>query len=54
MFFRYANAITKADGTVSENEQRSLRDYKNLLFSYQLESEKGNQENIRVENNEEL
>jgi Holliday junction resolvasome RuvABC ATP-dependent DNA helicase subunit len=37
MFFRFANAVTKADGCVSPNEQVFLSNYKKLLFSYQLE-----------------
>lgn len=40
LFFRYANAVTKADGTVSPTEQEELLHYKELLFNNQLESDK--------------
>ena len=39
MFFRYANAVTKADGTVSYEEEQSLQEYKKLLFGYGLNNE---------------
>lgn len=38
MFFRFANAVTKADGCVSHSEQLSLSSYKELLFNYQLDN----------------
>lgn len=39
MFFRYVNAVTKADGTVSQIEQDTIAAYKELLFGYQLDEE---------------
>ncbi len=39
MFFRFANAIAKADGTTSHKEQVALSEYKEMLFSYRLEDE---------------
>ena len=38
MFFRFANAVTKADGFVSQSEQVSLSSYKDLLFNYRSET----------------
>lgn len=32
LFFRFANAIVKADGTVSEKERRSLAEFKDILY----------------------
>ena len=39
MFFRFANAIVKSDGTVSQKEQSALTNYKDFLFSYSLEED---------------
>jgi ATPase family associated with various cellular activities (AAA)/AAA lid domain len=39
MFFRFANAIAKADGSISEKEQIALANYKELLFNYSLQDE---------------
>lgn len=39
MFFRFANAIVKADGSICEDEQILLSEYKNLLFNYVLDEE---------------
>ena len=39
MFFRFANAVVKADGNVSRQEEIELSDYKELLFNYHLEDE---------------
>lgn len=38
MFFRFANAVIKADGRVSQDEQLALSNYKELLFNYQLDN----------------
>jgi AAA+ superfamily predicted ATPase len=35
LFFRFANAVTKADGTVSQKEQIALQNFKELLFDSQ-------------------
>lgn len=32
MYFRFANAITKADGTITEEEQSALAEFKSLLY----------------------
>ncbi len=34
MFFKYAKAVTKADGNICEEEQILLSEYKDLLFKY--------------------
>jgi SpoVK/Ycf46/Vps4 family AAA+-type ATPase len=39
MFFRFANAVVKADGNVCEDEQMLLSEYKDLLFNYVLDEE---------------
>lgn len=40
MFFRFANAIAKADGNICENEQILLSEYKDLLFNYVIDEKK--------------
>lgn len=35
LFFRFANAVTKADGSVSQKEQIALQNFKELLFDSQ-------------------
>ena len=39
MFLRFANAIAKADGIISDKEQIALLNYKELLFNYEPENE---------------
>ena len=39
MFFRFANAVAKADGNICEDEQILLSEYKDLLFNYVLDDE---------------
>lgn len=39
MFFRFANSVVKADGTVSYKEEIALSNYKETLFSNHLEEE---------------
>jgi len=39
MFFRFANAIVKADGQISPAEQTALANYKELLFNYHLDED---------------
>lgn len=46
MFFRFANAVAKADGNVSRQEEVALSNYKELLFNYQLEEAQNQQDNL--------
>ncbi len=39
MFFRFANAVTKADGNICEDEQKLLSEFKELLFDCVLNEE---------------
>jgi ATPase family associated with various cellular activities (AAA)/AAA lid domain len=43
MFFRFANAISKADGSISDEEKVALANYKELLFNYSFYDESDNQ-----------
>ncbi len=45
MFFKFANAVTKADGNVSRNEEIALSKYKELLFNFRLEDLEDKTEN---------
>ena len=45
LFFRYANAVVKADGNVSQAEQIALANYKELLFDSELKNEIEKQSN---------
>ena len=51
MFFRFANAVAKADGSISQPEQMSLYAYKDILFNYSLENETDEQQNNQGVNN---
>jgi stage V sporulation protein K len=44
MFFRFANAVIKADGNVSHEEQSALSNYKELLFNCELDGDQDSED----------
>lgn len=48
MFFRFANAIVKADWKVTDGEQIALSNYKELLFDYHSEHEAEEDQDVQI------
>ena len=52
MFFKFAIAVAKSDGTVNEKEQTALQNFKEILFDYQpMTSSEENKAIIKQDNN---
>lgn len=50
MYFRFAEAIIKADGNISEKEEIALSKYRELLFNFRLKDELEEQQNNQTHN----